>query len=80
MEDQETELFTTEAAEALVLNQKLGLGIAFFQAGTNMFLNRYVSVCFLDFWKFSPLTIVSTNGHENTDTRLSYILCTEKQR
>lgn len=42
MEDQEEELFTNEAEEAMVLNQKLGFGIALFQAGTNIFLNRYL--------------------------------------
>lgn len=41
MEDQEQELFTTEASLAMVFNQKLGLGVALFQAGTNLFLNRY---------------------------------------
>lgn len=41
MEDQEQELYTTEARLAMVFNQKLGLGVALFQAGTNLFLNRY---------------------------------------
>lgn len=40
MEDLEQELFSSEAESAMVLNQKLGLGIALFQAGTNLFLNR----------------------------------------
>lgn len=44
MEDQEQELFRTEATVAMLLNQKLGLGIALFQAGTNMFLNRYFTL------------------------------------
>lgn len=40
MEDLEQELFSNEAESAMVLNEKLGLGIALFQAGTNLFLNR----------------------------------------
>lgn len=49
MEDQEEDMFTFEAEEAMVLNQKLGLGIALFQAGTNMFLNRYFYIWLLPF-------------------------------
>lgn len=39
MEDCERELFDAEAEYAMILNQKLGAGIGFFQAGTNLFLN-----------------------------------------
>lgn len=39
MEDQEKILFETETALAMELNQKLGIGIGLFQAGTNLFLN-----------------------------------------
>lgn len=39
MEECETNLFDQEAVEAMVLNQKLGLGVGLFQAGTNLFLN-----------------------------------------
>ncbi|XP_072391051.1 mitochondrial potassium channel ATP-binding subunit isoform X1 [Diabrotica undecimpunctata] len=42
MEDQEKELFNTEADRAMVLNEDLGLGIGLFQAGTNMFINGMV--------------------------------------
>lgn len=41
MEEQECELFENEAALAMGLNQNLGFGIGIFQAGTNMFLNRF---------------------------------------
>ncbi|XP_063919277.1 mitochondrial potassium channel ATP-binding subunit-like isoform X1 [Zophobas morio] len=44
MEDQEQELFDTEAELAMVLNESLGFGIGWFQAGTNMFLNGMVLV------------------------------------
>lgn len=40
MEEQEVEMFRAEAETSMVLNQHLGFGIGFFQAGTNMFLNR----------------------------------------
>nr|XP_022903313.1 ATP-binding cassette sub-family B member 8, mitochondrial [Onthophagus taurus]XP_022903314.1 ATP-binding cassette sub-family B member 8, mitochondrial [Onthophagus taurus]XP_022903315.1 ATP-binding cassette sub-family B member 8, mitochondrial [Onthophagus taurus] len=42
MEDQEIELFDEETCLAMQLNQKLGLGIGLFQAGTNLFLNGMV--------------------------------------
>lgn len=42
MEECETNLFDQEAVEAMVLNQKLGLGVGLFQAGTNLFLNGMV--------------------------------------
>ncbi|KAJ8963392.1 hypothetical protein NQ318_018870 [Aromia moschata] len=42
MEDQELELFDSEAELATILNQNLGFGIGLFQAGTNMFLNSMV--------------------------------------
>lgn len=42
MEDQEQELFDTEAELSMVLNERLGVGIGWFQAGTNMFLNGTV--------------------------------------
>ncbi|KAJ8976437.1 hypothetical protein NQ317_008471 [Molorchus minor] len=42
MEDQELELFDTEAELAMTLNENLGFGIGLFQAGTNMFLNSMV--------------------------------------
>lgn len=42
MEDQENELFDSEAELAMEYNQNLGFGIGLFQAGTNMFLNRYI--------------------------------------
>ncbi|XP_023016655.2 mitochondrial potassium channel ATP-binding subunit isoform X1 [Leptinotarsa decemlineata] len=42
MEDQEQELFTSEAQQAMELNQSLGFGIGLFQAGTNMFINGMV--------------------------------------
>ncbi|XP_019865042.1 mitochondrial potassium channel ATP-binding subunit [Aethina tumida] len=42
MEDQENELFDSEAELAMEYNQNLGFGIGLFQAGTNMFLNSMV--------------------------------------
>ncbi|XP_060517346.1 mitochondrial potassium channel ATP-binding subunit-like isoform X2 [Cylas formicarius] len=42
MEDQEKEMFETEAKHAMILNETLGFGIGVFQAGTNMFLNSMV--------------------------------------
>lgn len=42
MEDQEIELFNSEAELAKSLNIDLGLGIGLFQAGTNMFINGMV--------------------------------------
>lgn len=39
MEDQERELFDTEAELSMEYYQKLGFGIGMFQAGTNLFLN-----------------------------------------
>lgn len=39
MEEQELELFETEAEKAMVLNETLGVGIGLFQGGTNLFLN-----------------------------------------
>lgn len=42
MEDQERELYDSEAELAMVYNETLGFGIGWFQAGTNMFLNRCV--------------------------------------
>jgi ATP-binding cassette subfamily B (MDR/TAP) protein 8 len=44
MEDQEQELFDTEAELAMILNENLGFGIGWFQAGTNMFLNGMVLI------------------------------------
>ncbi|KAI4467323.1 atp-binding cassette sub-family b [Holotrichia oblita] len=42
MEDQERELFDTEAELSMEYYQKLGFGIGMFQAGTNLFLNGMV--------------------------------------
>lgn len=42
MEEQELELFKKESKLAMVLNEELGYGIGLFQAGANMFLNRFV--------------------------------------
>lgn len=42
MEEQERELFNGEAELAMKLNQELGFGIGWFQAGANMFLNSMV--------------------------------------
>ncbi|XP_056646697.1 mitochondrial potassium channel ATP-binding subunit isoform X1 [Diorhabda sublineata] len=42
MEDQEIQLFNSEAELAKSLSIDLGLGIGFFQAGTNMFINGMV--------------------------------------
>lgn len=42
MEDQELEMFAEESLLAMEYNEQLGFGIGLFQAGTNMFLNRYV--------------------------------------
>lgn len=42
MEDQELELFNKEAERAMELNEELGIGIGLFQAGTNLFLNRFL--------------------------------------
>lgn len=44
MEDQEQELFENEASLAMVLNESLGFGVGWFQAGTNMFLNGMVLI------------------------------------
>lgn len=43
MENAEQQLFDAEAQYAMVLNQQLGFGIGLFQAGTNLFLNRFAS-------------------------------------
>ena len=42
MEDTQQERFDEQAARAKVLQERLGLGIGIFQAGTNMFLNSMV--------------------------------------
>ncbi|KAJ9586112.1 hypothetical protein L9F63_020249 [Diploptera punctata] len=42
MEKQECDLFEQEAEKACNLNQRLGLGIGLFQAGTNLFLNGMI--------------------------------------
>ncbi|VEN52920.1 unnamed protein product, partial [Callosobruchus maculatus] len=39
MEDQEKQLFNTEAEKGMNLSQNLGVGIGLFQAGTNLFIN-----------------------------------------
>ncbi|XP_044265492.1 mitochondrial potassium channel ATP-binding subunit isoform X1 [Tribolium madens] len=44
MEDQEKELFDAEAVLAMILNENLGFGIGWFQAGTNLFLNGMVLI------------------------------------
>lgn len=47
MENAELELFDAEAQYAMALNQQLGFGIGLFQAGTNLFLNRFATHDFL---------------------------------
>nr|CAD7455763.1 unnamed protein product [Timema tahoe] len=42
MEEHERQLFAAETDKASRLNQRLGLGIGLFQAGTNLFLNSLV--------------------------------------
>ncbi|XP_072391053.1 mitochondrial potassium channel ATP-binding subunit isoform X2 [Diabrotica undecimpunctata] len=55
MEDQEKELFNTEADRAMVLNEDLGLGIGLFQAGTNMFINGcLMKTCFFQYINKTP--------------------------
>ncbi|RZC33305.1 ATP-binding cassette sub-family B member 8, mitochondrial, partial [Asbolus verrucosus] len=44
MEDQEQELFVAETELAMLLNENLGFGIGWFQAGTNIFLNGMVLI------------------------------------
>lgn len=47
MEQTEADLFLHEAQAAQCLNEELGVGIALFQAATNLFLNGLVKVFFV---------------------------------
>lgn len=47
----EVEMFRKETDEAARLSQKLGIGIAVFQALTNLFLNGYVTRILLEFFE-----------------------------
>lgn len=42
MEEKEKELYAIEVEKARVMQESLGIGIGFFQAGTNLFLNGIV--------------------------------------